>query len=565
MQKIIHLSDHVVAKIAAGEVIERPSYAVKELVENAIDAHASLIEVHLENAGLKKITIIDNGEGMSREDVSIAFLPHTTSKLTNEDHFLGIKTLGFRGEALSSIASISTLTIKSRLHNHPEGTVVTVRNGTLEAISPVGMPPGTIVSVDNLFLNVPVRKKFLKSDKTELRHIIDMMVHFALAYPSIHFIVTHNKKKIFDLSKKEEISERIKTLLGISFFEQLLPLQFDDGHVEITGYIGKPNIATRYNQKQYIFVNNRFVSDRMISLAAKEAFGTLLPSSYSPVFLLYFNVPAETVDVNIHPRKEYIAFINQKHIFDATKQAILQTLNEHNITFRLAAFREEYSAKLAEINSTTGQILKQKVLMPEKSTQGNLIKHAPFIQIDNTYILTIGKNGILLIDQHAAHERILYEQFVEAFLQEKEKKLIYELPTLHTIDLSLSEKHLIEEYESVFNELGFTFENFQGNSIILRTIPQVFKGRSLEKIIKDFLSDLSEKLEIKDIDSPTQRMLTFISCRSAVKSGDKLATKQMKEIVKSLEKIKNNHTCPHGRPIQIEITTLDLDKLFRRR
>lgn len=565
MQKIIQLSEHVVAKIAAGEVIERPSYAVKELVENAIDAHASLVEVHIEDSGLKRITVIDNGEGMSREDVALSFLPHTTSKITNEDHFLGIKTLGFRGEALSSIASISTLTIKSRLHNYPEGTVVKVKHGIVETISPIGMPPGTIVSVDNLFLNVPVRKKFLKSDKTEFRHIIEMMTHFALAYPSIHFVFTHNKKTIFDLSKKFDVSERIKTLLGKSFFEQLIPLKFADGHVEITGYIGKPNIATKYNQKQYIFVNNRSVSDRMISLAVKEAFGTLLPSSYSPAFLLYFRVPAEIVDVNIHPRKEYIAFINPKHIFDVTKNAILQTLNENNLTFRLAAFREEYSAKLTETKSITGQMLKQMILMPEKNIDGNLLKNAPFIQIENTYVLTITKNGILLIDQHAAHERILYEQFFNAFIQEKEKKLIYELPNLYVLDLSLNEKQLIEEHKSIFNELGFSFESFQGNSIIIRTVPKIFKGRNLEKVIKDFLYDLSEKSEIKNIDLPTQRMLTFISCKAAVKSGDKLTNKQMKEIVTTLEKTKDNTTCPHGRPTQITLTTLELNKLFRRR
>lgn len=563
MAKIIQLPQNIISKISAGEVIERPAYAVKELIENSIDAKADIIEIHVEDAGLKRITILDNGEGMSRKDLEICFLPHTTSKLRDEHELVGIKTLGFRGEALSSIAAIATLTIQSRTQNDLSGTQVIIRNGNLESISPIGTPPGTIVTVDHLFFNVPARKKFLKSERTEFRLITDMVIRFALSYPSIHFVLTHNKKTILDLRAKDNAFERVKVLLGASLFDQLIPLRFEDGYIKIFGLLGKPQVASKQNQKQFIFVNNRHITDRMISLSVKEAFGTLLPASTTPIFLLHINLPPELVDVNVHPRKEQIAFINARQIFDALKQATVETLNSHNLTFKLAKFKQESSARLGETTSCSGVFLKETVLPWNRGEEMTAKPTNSLIQIRQTYIFFQTKDGMFFLDQHAAHERILFEQFVKAFKNKKLQGESYELSDPFFIDLSLTETQILDEFADWFEKLGFHFEHFQGNSFLIRKAPVVFKGRNLENILREVLSDLENETP-RDIDTRSQRMLTFLACGAAVKSGDVLTQNFMQDIVNLLDKTPHNVTCPHGRPTRIQITWDDLNKLFYR-
>lgn len=564
MRKIQTLPQHIVSKIAAGEVVERPSFAVKELVENSIDAGASVIEVHVEESGLKRITVIDNGEGMSKEDLLESFKSHTTSKIMSEDELLRIETLGFRGEALSSIAAISTLSLKTRTAQSHGGTVVTLRNGVMENVAPVGMPVGTIVIVDQLFSSVPARKKFLKSAKTEFRHITDVILHAALSYPAIHFVLTHNKKTVLDLPKKEHLEERIRLLFGEALFEQLMPLSFEDGYIRVEGYIGRPQVAAKNNQRQYIFVNNRHVNDKLISLAAKEGYGTLLPTASTPVFRLHVTLPFEAVDVNVHPRKELVSFLNSKAVFDAVKLAITQSLAEHNVTFNLARFKQESSAKLGETTSFAGSLLKETVLPWNRTVTGERMDGSLLMQVHQTYIVASIKDGIALFDQHAVHERILYEQFVKAFSEKKKEKDSYILPKPFALHLSLTEKQLMEEYREVFTNVGFSLEHFQGNTFVIREIPSVFKGRKLEKIIRDMLDDLSQVGEVKNIDTASQRMLAFLSCRAAVKAGELLPIKQREQLVKKLEKTPNNATCPHGRPTKVVLTKEQLAGFFKR-
>lgn len=562
MNKIVTLSPDVIARIAAGEVIERPAYAVKELVENAIDANASAITIHIEESGLKRMQVIDNGEGMSSVDLEIAFLPHTTSKIRHEDELIGVKTLGFRGEALSSIASISDLTIQSRTKKNQGGTTIEIRQGRVAHRGKIGMPFGTIVTVNGLFSPVPARKKFLKSLKTEFRQITDVVLHFALSYPTIHFTLTHNKKTIFDLPAKKDEKERLAIVFGDDMFSHFLPITFSDSYLTVSGFIGKPQVASRNNQRQFIFVNQRVVSDKLISLAVKESFGTLLPSSATPVFRLHFTLPYEMVDVNVHPRKEQVSFINGRLIFDLVKQAVSETLTNNNITYHVTPF--DNSLQKGETTSFSAKSLKDVVLPWNRTDIGKITSTTPLLQIHQTYILAVTKEGLMLIDQHAAHERILFEQFTKAFENEKKKKTAYPLPHPLKLSLSFSEKQLIEEHKDTFEQLGFSLEYFGGNTFIIRHIPLLFKGRRIEKIIKDMLSDLSDEREIKTIDTTSKRMLSFLSCRAATKSGDVLSEAQMKIILKDLEKSPNNTTCPHGRPTRIEISLGTLHKYFKR-
>jgi DNA mismatch repair protein MutL len=563
MAKIIQLTENVIAKISAGEVIERPAYAIKELIENSIDAGANVIDIQITDAGLKKIIVKDNGEGMNETDLKLSFLPHTTSKLKDEHDLIGIRTLGFRGEALSSIAAISRLSIRTRKKNQPGGYEVIIRDGEIESYSPVGTPPGTIITVDNLFLNVPARKKFLKSEKTELRLITDIITHFVLSYPSIHFIFTNNDKTILDFSRQQSLLERIRTLLGESDAEQLINISFEEGMIRISGFIGKPQGASKQNQKQFLFINNRHVTDRMIALSVKEAFGTLLPATNTPIFLLNISIPPEIVDVNVHPRKEQVSFINSKEIFDSVKLATTQVLNESNITFNLAKFKYESSARTGETTSYAGSLLRESVLPWNRDEKINFKPSAKLLQIHQTYILSQTVEGLFLIDQHAAHERVLYEDFIQSFADAKKKKEIIELAKPISISLSLKETQLLDEHISYFGNTGFIIDHFQGNNYIIRAVPIVFKGRNSEKIIKDMLADLDEEIN-KSVDTRTQRMLAFLSCRAAVKSGDVLTEKDMKDLLNKLEKAPNDTTCPHGRPTRITINISEIDQLFKR-
>ncbi len=562
MSSIIVLPQEIVSKIAAGEVIERPCYAVKELIENALDAKASVIEVHVEESGLKRIMVIDNGQGMSKEDLKLCFLPHTTSKIKSIEELVCIKTLGFRGEALASIAAISNLTIQSRTKDTVGGTVVELNKGKVEKIAPVGMPVGTIITINQLFGPVPARKKFLKSLQTEFRHITDTVMHYALSHPQIHFVLTHNKKTVFDLAKKDTSLERIKLLLGTEFWEHVVPVEFEDSYIKVSGFLGKPQIASKNNHKQYIFVNNRQVTDKLISLAVKEAFATLLPSSYTPVFVLFLTLPHETVDVNVHPRKEQIAFVNPKQFFDTVKLAIVQTLQEHNLTFRLAMFKEE-SAKVSETQSFTGKLLKEIVLPWNTGSLQSTYQNADIIQIHKTYLLTTTKESVVITDQHAAHERILYEQFVQAFEKQKQQKQNYQLPKQKRIELSLAEGQLFEEFKDIFTNFGFDITTNK-TSIVIKKIPLVFKGRRIEKIIHDMVDDLQNERGVQSIDRVTQRMLAYLSCRSAIMAGEVLTKQQAKRLLKELENLPNNSTCPHGRPTRTTISIKQLSRFFKR-
>lgn len=563
MPKIITLSSDVVTKIAAGEVIERPAYAVKELIENSIDAGATSIIIDIEDSGLRRIQVIDNGEGMSKEDLQQCFLPHTTSKIKEAEELLGIKTLGFRGEALASIAAISNLSIKSREKTNPSGNLIEIYKGEIETIEPIGMPVGTIITVDDLFYPVPARKKFLKSKKTEFRHITEIVLQYALLCPTIHFVLTHNKKVIFDLPLKKEVHERIPMLFGNDLFEHVIPLSFEESFIKLSGFLGKPQISSSQNQKQYIFINGRRVSDTLISLAVKESYGTLLPVANTPVFFLYIGLPFEIVDVNVHPRKEQVSFINARMIFDAVKQAVTQTLADNNITFRLSQFSQEPSLRKGETRSFAGELLKEVVLPWDRTDIGERLRKLQLIQIQQTYLLLQTKKGLVIYDQHAMHERILFEQFVNAFETQKKKKENYELRKPITLQLSITEVQLFDEYKKSFEEIGFEIEHFQGESFVIRTVPILFKGRNVEKVIKEMLIDLSQDLP-KSMDMRTKRMLAFLACRSAVKAGDTLAQKQMEKMIGDLEKTPNNVTCPHGRPTKLAVDLGTLHKYFKR-
>lgn len=562
MKKIHRLPQSIVTKIAAGEVIERPAYAVKELVENAIDAKATIIEIQIEESGLKRITVSDNGEGMSKEDLEICFLPHTTSKLKNPEDLLHIRSLGFRGEALAAIAAVSHMTIITRTPKDIGGRIIQIKGGIVEDSAPIGSPIGTIVTAEGLFYSIPARKKFLKSAQTEFRHITETVLTYALMHPEIHIVLKHNKKTILEFPPRQSSDERLLSLLGSALMDDMLKLEYEDGHIQVSGMIGKPQIALKQNQKQFIFVNKRHVSDKLISQSVREAFGTLLPSTHTPVFFLSFTLPHEYVDVNIHPRKEQVAFAQKRQLFDAIKAAVTDTLKEHNITFQLAKFKQENSAKIGDTGSDAAQSLKKSVLPWNRTGKITIDTNTKLVQLFNCYIVTQTEKSFFLIDQHAAHERVLFFKFSQAFSDGLVQKV--KLSKAHTVQLSASDAQIASEYENQLQKLGFVFTLTPEHRFILTEVPSVLSGRKLDNVILTILGSFSSKEDANMLELTGQRMLAFLACRSAIKAEDSLSDQEMRSLLEEFEKTPDNATCPHGRPTRLIISRSELDTAFRR-
>ncbi len=567
MKKIHQLSLPVIAKIAAGEVIERPAYAVKELIENAIDAHANYITIQIEEAGLKKIVVTDNGEGMEKEDIQECFKPHTTSKLSSEEDLLAISSLGFRGEALASIAAISTLTIKSKSLNAVAGTMIRIHNGKVLEVLPVGMPSGTSIRIDNLFSSVPGRKKFLKSIRTEFRHIVDVVMHYTLAYPTIRFFLTHDKRIILDAPPNQSIGERISLILGKQIFNQLIPFSYSEENITLSGFISHPQLTTQSTQKQYLFVNKRSVVDRHISSIIKEVYGNRLAATTYPIYIIFLSIPFEMVDVNVHPRKEYVLFVNSGVVSEHIVTAMNRALNTVHAIFSAQYKNSELvlgdSFRSGNTTSFAGRTLKE-VTSPWQLKR-ELLDSTLIMQLHNVYLVVSTKYGMLLVDQHAAHERILYEQYQRAFIKQKQSKKIFTYLEPIQFEVSLSDAELVQEHRALFTTLGFNLEHFHDTTFLLRSVPYLFQDRDCTQLLLDVIDTIRQEKSTDDIDKQTKRMIAYLACRSAVKAGDKLTRDESKNLIEQLEKTENNATCPHGRPTRIEMRLEELHKIFKRK
>lgn len=567
MGKIKVLSSEMISKIAAGEVIERPAFVVKELIENSIDARADFLKIEIEDSGLKKISLLDNGEGMDEADLKNCFLPHTTSKIYNDD-LVGIETLGFRGEALSSITASSDLTIISRPQNAAFGFKIELLAGQVNKFSSTGSAIGTEVMVQNLFANIPARKKFLKTKRTEFNHILEMVCQYALSYLNIRFELFHNKKLIFVLGKNQTLEERIKFLLGGAIYQQIIPLRYEDSYLKIKGFLCKPEISSHTTLRQYLFINGRRVSDNLISAAVKEAYGNLLEKAQYPIFILFLDLPAQAVDVNVHPRKEQVSFYDNQFIYDGVLKATAKTLEAHNLTFSNLnwqgfGFYPEENFKSKDTSSYLGNLLKEEVLSDDKNL-GKIIHLADPLQVHDLYLICQTKQGLAIIDQHAAHERILYEKLLESFKKHQNQKQTFQLKKALLLDLSFSDAQILQSNLEVFQELGFLIEQFGDTTFKIESIPLLFKDRDIRPLLIETLDEVKNNQLVKDLDSRSQRMLSYLACRSAIKAGDKLTKKQAKDLLEELEKLDGIYTCPHGRPIKIEIPLKHLHLIFKR-
>ncbi len=566
MSQIKHLPPDLVNKIAAGEVIQRPKDVVKELVENAIDAQAEWIKVFLEKGGQKSIIVMDDGLGMNQTDLKLAVEAHTTSKLKQETDLYNISTLGFRGEALASIAQISHLNLKSKPSKKSVGYQLETKGGKKFKLKPVGIAQGTTVIVDQLFFNTPARKKFQTQAQTELQRIIKLITKLALANPEIRFSLSHNQKTVFDLPA-QKFSQRVKTVLGQSDFEQLFALELEAPFIKLKGYIGHPRLARKNKKHQFLFVNQRAVFNQAISQAVKQGYQDLIGNKSYPSFVLLMQVAPETIDVNIHPQKRKIKFLNLPQIRNLIQKQVSKTLSQTKLKFHPDhepdkaspyTFQGNFGLELNDQTQSTVKTLKKK-LGQVKLSQNNELE---ILQINQLYLALNQGQELLIIDQHAAHERILYEKLKEIF--EQEQTNIFEPNPAPIIELSFTDSRLLKDNLSTLKKIGLQLEFIKNKKFKLVSIPSLLKNRNIKKIIKEVVDDLASHQDIHHIDKFSEKIIHFLACRSAVKAGDYLSQEERQSLVKKLFNCQQFLTCPHGRPTVITFTSSHLAKMFHR-
>jgi DNA mismatch repair protein MutL len=572
MPRIHALPRSVINIIAAGEVVERPAVVVKELMENALDAGATQLTIRLEKSGLKKITISDNGHGMDVPDLKLSILRHTTSKIADAPDLEKIATFGFRGEALASIASVARLSMASRPLHSPSGYQITVENGQIIEETPVGMPPGTVVTVEDLFATVPARLKFLKSAQTELRLSISAVLQAALAHPEVTFQLYHHDKVVLSLPAEQSPLERTAQLLQQPT-HQLLPLHFNHTFFTAEGFLGTPQLARRSKTHQFLFINRRPVSHTPLTKLVKELYGSLLDPRSEPLFVIHLHLPARLLDVNIHPRKEAVAFMDEAQILELVERAVRHTLENQDLTYEVDRtvsvgpwqLRDSAPQPLDRTASgSTAQALKH-VVKPWQVGQVEVSEQPYILQVHNTYLMTQTPTGFLMIDQHAAHERILFEQFKQALASQAETPEVISLEVPALIAVSAPESELLDSHLALFHQLGLNLEPFGQHTFRLTTLPALLQDRHPTKLIREILDDLVEGKPVKGVDSIAERTLAYLACRSAIKAGDPLTQAERQQLLTKLAETTPNTTCPHGRPITITFELKDLEKIFKRR
>jgi DNA mismatch repair protein MutL len=567
MARIHRLPLPVINAIAAGETIERPAFVVKELIENALDAGATQIDITFSQAGLEHIRVHDNGHGMDAEDLALAALPHTTSKISQLNDLHALSTFGFRGEALASMGKVAHVTIGSRTPDGETGHVIHIHHGQTSEVSPQAMTTGTTVVVENLFQHVPVRKKFLTNLQKERRLIMDVVSHQALSNPEVGFQLRDGLKTLIDLPRGQDLSNRLTYLLEPDILDHLVPVNFHHTYLSLTGYIGTPQLARKHGKHQYFFLNHRVVSYPLINTVMKKAYGSLLQPGFSPWFLLNIKLPSGLYDANIHPRKETVAFLDESQVITLINQIVVETLSNQDLSWqfqpptsnktdRLPFTRPDRQTPLTEVH----QALRQNIA-PWSVKELNT---TPVMQIDNTYLIYPDQDGYTMVDQHAAHERILYEQFKEAFEHQPTDQTSVPVEPPHVLNLSAEEDLAWQEQAETLRQIGFNWELFGPNSYAINQIPSTLHQHDLDLVIPHLLDDLIAQVPI-GLTNQAHRTLAYLACRSAVMAGDPLSETEAQRLITQLSQTKNNATCPHGRPTRIHFGKDKLEKLFGRR
>lgn len=683
---IRQLPPNLINQIAAGEVIERPASVVKELLENSIDAGATRIEVTLTGGGSELIRISDNGCGMTAEQLPLAISSHATSKLPTDDALFHVGTLGFRGEALASIGSVSNLTIRTRTASADSGSELVVRGGVMEPPAPCGAPIGTVIEVRNLFFNTPVRHRFLKTAQTEKGHIVEAFTRLALGNPRIHFVLSHNGKVLHDLPASDNWRERIHAFFGAEISESLIPIQSDDGQIRISGHVGDPAVSRGNNRMQYLFLNGRHIRDRALQHALSEAYRGLLMVGRHPVCFLRMEMPAEMIDVNVHPTKLEVRFTDSGRAYSRLLQSLRHKFLTSNLTQRVGGSNTGASS-MGEVQPAGGTInhavesshasaayqgqaisevekrQRQEIIdwartgqpnqlsssrtpdfrpfpgrsnhlppQPSESTNatggGDHRENDPFLetgrrtveetssfdeppwgsssdsttergesieggtdqrddkggsdhlptlmkngdpsvsylgfQVHQRYLVTQDDSGMVVIDQHALHERVLYERVCHKVLEQGKSLESQKLLVPEPVSLTPSERTAAMDAKETLLKIGIEIDDFGGETILVQSCPAILGRTSPGEMLHTLLDAVvaaGKKPDAKDL---LNHLLSTIACKAAVKAGDRLTAGEITSLLEQKDLYHDTHHCPHGRPTALFFSRDELDRMFGR-
>lgn len=584
------------SKIAAGEVVERPASVVKELVENAIDAGATAITIEVEGGGLAIIRVTDNGSGIEPDDVVLAFERHATSKISRADDLEAIFTLGFRGEALASIAAVAKVRMETVRQGFSEGVFVEFEGGVMKAQGIVGRPGGTAVTVSELFYNTPARLKYVKSPQAEAARIKDVIDRFVLGYPHLSFMYASGGKKVLHSPGTGDIKGAIAAVYGNEIAKQMIPVQYSWDDVKIDGYVGSPDVSRANRSFQTFFVNGRYIRSPLLSKALEEAFSTLIMVNHFPFCVINLALDPHEVDVNVHPAKIEVRFVDERKVAAALFYAVKQALSIHGL---LGSSSLSVSAEVNSENdggktpqvAKDGDSFEQAELKPKMPIDGyrqpNVAQPAkvnealrvyePMLtasfehdaqpsmrvlgSLFSSYLLIERGDELCIIDQHAAHERILYERYMEMFQKQHIEVQYLVSPVL--LELTAIDQQLLEENMELLRSLGFEIEPFDSDTWVLKAVPVLFGQPQAERLLKDIL----DGMRLFDRSNPynyRQQGVMMLACRSAVKAHDPLDQKQIVALAASILGGSLPPTCPHGRPIVRCISRYELEKMFKR-
>ena len=600
--KIVILPEALTHKIAAGEVVERPASIVKELLENALDAGATDVRIELLKGGCGMIRIIDNGEGFAQDDVPKAFKRYATSKIYQFDDIYKVSTFGFRGEALPSIASIARVEMTTRMNGALSGTRIVVAAGRIEEITETGCPEGTAITVTQIFDPVPVRKKFLKTETTEQGYCLDVITRTALAYPQVRISVIANGREVLKIPATNDLSERMALILGMDFMDHLLPVRVARDDMQMQGFISRPPFTRSHGRHLYSFVNRRYIRDYLLNHAIMTAYRNRIEARRYPAVVLLIDLPPEDVDVNVHPAKLEVRFRHPRDIYGMIVETLAQALTQlpqpaetGNVRDaavgtddRRSAYygdRVEEALKRYRLSSATG-----KLSFPEAVRRGRLESFPPpmqqpagefstepvsepadilkFSNLDylsqalRTYLVFSSADSIILMDQHAAHERILFEKLTKS----GESRGIGQRLLIPEV-LSLSPKDLLffEESMTLLQEAGIEAESFGGNSVVIKSVPVIFSQMDIRSLIMDLLDSFSDSDRLLGMKDRQEKIFSLLACKGAVKANHALTPPEAAALCRDLDETPFAATCPHGRPVYIFLDLGELEKRFKRR
>ncbi|AEP36984.1 DNA mismatch repair endonuclease MutL [Taylorella asinigenitalis] len=575
IRRQIHLlPDRLISQIAAGEVIERPSSVVKELIENSVDAGSTEIEIRLDGGGIRRIYIRDNGSGIPKDELPLAVTRHATSKIRELSELEQVKSMGFRGEALASIASVARLKVISRI---PESKNAWQIDGASLEISAASGSQGTTVEVNQIFDEIPARRKFLKTEATEFTHCIDIIKKIAIANPEITFRVFLNDK-IYSQWNASQFIHRIKDVVGADFLTSVFKVDESTSLCTLRGLIIKPSEAKSRTDKQYLFVNGRFVRDRSLAHAVKSAYSDVLHGDRQPSYILFLDIDPGMVDVNVHPAKNEVRFRDQSAIYSfvqntlkntlaksyGTQEEIIKNEQPHRTAYKAQSLPTQKGFDLRSLESYAPLFVSEPNELPKSSPkeEDDLPMGFAIGQLHGVYILAQNKNGLIIVDMHAAHERIVYEKLKDSASQGG--VTVQEL--LIPISVNIPEKQLIllEEYSDFLNELGLHLRQTSPNSVAVTGVPSIISRANISALVQDVFEDLEKYGSSSILEEQRNEILGTMACHNAFRANDSISITEMNSILRQMESTERADLCNHGRPTWYAWSMQDLDKLFMR-